>query len=264
MSIASKAEPTPDLRYIDVEARERAAAVGLEGSLRDKLRYTREQLGLFSKADEYQRGLITARLAMLLEMPRVRRKRRHFSKAARGRRLLEQRPQITFATIEAMRALPATTLGGAYARFASARRLDPNIFPPVEQLDPERSFVFTRGVQTHDLWHVVTGIETSFRGEAVLIAVNAAQDPSFFSIGATLLGLLGTVFDEPRMLWLVARSYWRGLRARNLISTAWEDLWELPLDEVRAWLRIVPENDPLVAFELEPIEASQEPEASRG
>ena len=175
MSIASKTDPTPDLRFIDVEARERAADVGLNGSFRDKLRYTREQLGLFAVADEDQRGLITARLAMLLEMPRVRRKRRHFLRSARSRRLLAERPQITFADIEAMRALPASTLGGAYARFATARRLDPNIFPPVEQLDAERSFVFTRGVQTHDLWHVVTGIETSFRGEAVLIAYNAAH-----------------------------------------------------------------------------------------
>jgi ubiquinone biosynthesis protein Coq4 len=242
------ATPPTDIRLLDAEHRQRAAHLGLHGSFADKARYVLGQLALFARSDEALRALIGARIAMILEVPRLGLRRERFLTSPRRRRLLRERPQITAELLRRMRALPAGTVGGAYARFAQAQQLDPTILPPVDGLDAEEAFVFDRGVQTHDLWHVLTGIDTHFRGEAALVAFLAGQDPSTFTVVMTVMGAFGTALQAPRMLPLMWRAYHRGRRADDLIAVPWEDLWETPLDEVRFQLGIEVEHDPLLAL----------------
>lgn len=140
--------------------------------------------------------------------------------------------------LDALAALPADTLGHAYATFLRARGLTPEVFdgPPAQVEDPRASYVIQRVRQTHDLWHVVTGHDTNPAGEAALQAFTYAQvrAPSslILAMAATLRGLR----EAPALPRHVLAAYLTGRRAEKLIAFPWEDHWTTPLAEVRAML----------------------------
>ena len=82
----------------------------------------------------------------------------------RGQKLYAERRAIDSHTIDlaVLAALPAGTLGHAYATFMLSHGLTPNVFDgtPDEIADPHAAYVVQRMRQTHDLWHVVTNAET--------------------------------------------------------------------------------------------------------
>ena len=89
----------------------------------------------------------------------------------------------------------------------------------------------------HDLHHVLTGYGTDLRGEAEMGAYElGAGSLHWFvwinNLGALPLGLLCPV--------RTARAFFRGLLARSLYldDTPYEELLEMPVDELRARLRI--------------------------
>lgn len=92
------------------------------------------------------------------------------------------------------------------------------------------------------------GCDISFQGEVALVAFAAAQDPSVFPILMTVVAGLSAGARNPRMFRLVPRWYRRGLKATDMLTVAWEDLWELPLTEVREQLGIEPASDPLISI----------------
>src|SRR6185436_21153147 len=96
-----------------------------------------------------------------------------------GARLYAERRAIDSTTVDldVLAALPAGTLGHAYANFMKAHGLTPNIFDgaPDEVGDERASYVIQRMRQTHDLWHVVTNCETDPAGEVALQAFTFAQ-----------------------------------------------------------------------------------------
>ena len=91
----------------------------------------------------------------------------------RGQKLYAERRAIDSHTVDldALAALPAGTLGHAYATFMTSHGLTPNVFDgtPEEFADPQAAYVVQRMRQTHDLWHVVTNAETDPAGEVCAI-----------------------------------------------------------------------------------------------
>lgn len=165
----------------------------------------------------------------------------------RGRLLYTQRRTIDAHAVDfaKLRALPVGTLGHAYVTFLDARGLTPEVFesPPEEIHDPAMAYVIQRLRQTHDLWHVVTGLDTDPASEVALQGFTFAQvrAPS-----ALILAVLGTVRGtrwKPRLARDVRRAFRAGRRAEKLAVFPWEDHWATSLDEVRAMLGI----EPLVA-----------------
>ena len=157
-----------------------------------------------------------------------------------GQKLFDEHRTIDSRTVDldALAALPAGTLGRAYAMFLRSRGLTPEIFdaPPAGISDPRRSYVMQRLRQTHDLWHVVTGCQTDPAGELALQAFTFAQ---LRAPGNGLLAAAGTLRHlrtRPRLLREVIALYRTGTRARPLPLFAWEDHWTTPLVEVRAML----------------------------
>lgn len=164
----------------------------------------------------------------------------------RGRRLYDEHRTIDSHTVDldALSALPAGTLGHAYADFLKSRGLTPEVFDaaPEEIKDPRTQYVVQRVRQTHDLWHVVTGCNTDPAGEIALQAFTFAQtrapSTAILAVAGTLRGL-----REKRSLPRdVALAFRAGLRAEKLASFPWEDHWATPLAEVRAMLGIAPES----------------------
>lgn len=160
----------------------------------------------------------------------------------RGARLLRERPAIDSAHVDfvRLRALPATTLGGAYARYLDEKHLDPDLFQAPPGLPEVPAYVAKRMRQVHDLWHVLTGYDTDVSGEIALQAFTWAQTDAPSAALVTLGGLARFGIADRGLFVRVVDAYRRGRKAEFLAPLWLEEMWERPLDEVRAELHIVP------------------------
>ena len=166
----------------------------------------------------------------------------NFFNDPRGKRLYAEHRALDSHTIDldALYALPAGTLGHAYASFMKRHGLTPDIFdgPPEEISDPRRSYVIQRMRQTHDLWHVVTNAETDPAGEVSLQAFTFAQVGAPSAGILAFLGMLKTLRHDRRIVRDVLELVRLGHAADKLVVFPWEDHWATPLTEVRRLLKL--------------------------
>jgi ubiquinone biosynthesis protein COQ4 len=168
-----------------------------------------------------------------------------FSKAAEGRRLLAERPDLPgilgdHATLAAM---PEGSLGRVFVDLC--QRVGMNSVKKVEsqrrmsrdynELDPARQWFTDRLNVLHDLWHVLTGYATQTRGEAAMVAFSYAQGldyrpvPIFMTMSVALrLIRIGELHA----------AYRRGRKTKALMLQRYEELLPLPLSVVRERLAI--------------------------
>lgn len=160
----------------------------------------------------------------------------------RGARLLRERPAIDKAHVDfdRLRALPATTLGGAYVRYLDEKNLDPDLFQEPPGLPEVPAYIAKRMRQVHDLWHVLTGYDTDVRGEIALQAFTWAQTDATSAMLVTFGGLARFGLANRGLFVRVVDAYRRGKKAEFLPPLWLEEMWDRPLDEVRAELGIVP------------------------
>lgn len=144
--------------------------------------------------------------------------------------------------LRALRLLPASTLGGAYARFMDERGLDPDdLVLRSGHDDLERFRNHVRG--SHDLWHVMTGFDTDVTGELGVQAFYISQ--LNIPVGGILIaaGLLNAVLLNPwtleRRMAAVARGWWLGKQARSLFGLDWDDLLTRDVDQLRQELGLI-------------------------
>jgi len=157
----------------------------------------------------------------------------------RGKRLADERPTITTRSVDfaALRALPSSTLGGAYARYLDDNKLDPDLFKPPPGLPELPTWIVTRVRQTHDIWHALTGYGPDAAGELALQGFTYGQlrVPS-----PLVLATVGTLFRAPWAARSVLDGYRRGAAADFLPVVRFEDMWSRPLDDLKVELRIRP------------------------
>jgi len=149
--------------------------------------------------------------------------------------LRERRPfgPIVLADLERM---PEGTLGRVFADHCRAREINPNLIhvPP----DDEVGWFLNHLYQTHDIWHVITGWGNDLPGEVGLGAFYSAQlgSPAFFGYMSALIFLnvvsrradLGAIFAA------FSAGYRMGQHCEPLYGVAWDDLWAVPMAEIRA------------------------------
>jgi len=166
-----------------------------------------------------------------------------------GRALLEQRPNLVdkLADREALARLPDGSLGRAYLAFVERENISAEGIraasvegaPGAAKLPPPLDYVHARMRDTHDLWHVVTGMAGDIVGEVALLSFTLAQTRNP-AIGLIVgIGLLKTApWPEARpVFW---QMFQLGRRAAWLPEQAWETLLDQPLEEVRRVLGIKP------------------------
>jgi ubiquinone biosynthesis protein COQ4 len=157
-----------------------------------------------------------------------------------GRELLSRQPAIdrTHVDLAALRALPDTTLGGAYARMLEKNGLDPDLFQRPPGLPDDMAYVAQRARQTHDLWHVLTGLDTNIPGEIALQAFSYEQLHQ--NVSKLIVWFGKRIFQRkyPHMRPLIARARRAGAEAPFLLAFEWEKLWAEPLVELRKELRL--------------------------
>lgn len=155
-------------------------------------------------------------------------------------RALNERHRIEI-DLAALRKLPEGTLGRVFADNMTAAGLDPDALPDLPS--PDRSSYFRAHLyETHDVWHAVTGFGMDQWGEIGLQAFYLAQ------IGGGLPSLLLAVgflrvalyeMDQGRHLMDgIVRGYDMGRRAKPFFGVHWDELWSVPLVEVRGRLGI--------------------------
>ena len=162
-----------------------------------------------------------------------------FYRSETARRLYAQDKTLDETTVDfsALAKLPEDTLGGAYARFMRDNGLTPDIFHCEGGLTAQGYFI-KRMRQTHDVWHAATGIGPDIPGELELQAFTLAQLWAPSMVILVLGGMVRSLFLHPTGIPRAIRGFFRGLFARTLTDVPWEELWERPLSEVRAQLRL--------------------------
>ena len=164
-----------------------------------------------------------------------------------GRALLQARPELTSSQVDfdALRRLPASTLGGAYVRHLDRFGLsaDSQATPTRFVDDEEIAYLMRRFRQTHDVWHAITALGAEPHNEVVIHAFSLGQLHLPVSWMVVTLGGLKHGLFEGRIGVLTRTmplAYKVGREARPLMGVWWEQQWGDPLADVQQRLGVRP------------------------
>ena len=167
--------------------------------------------------------------------------------------LLSQNPQAKKAfqeckilgdiDLQKLYSLPSNTLGYAFAKHMLDRGLKP-LKSDVSTADDEVHFLGIHIKETHDIWHVVIGADTDIQGEIQLEAFYVSQlYATRFWLALIVKNLLKSTINDieasTQYMDAITKGWLMGKQAKSLFGINWDELWEHPLEEVRADLNIV-------------------------
>jgi ubiquinone biosynthesis protein COQ4 len=172
--------------------------------------------------------------------PRYRRVLSELRATPEGQRILADRPELSSRQVDydRLRALPDTTLGGAYVRHLDRNGItaDYQAAPTEFVADPEMAYLMRRFRQTHDVWHALLGLGITGHEEVIIHWFSWGQLRLPVSAMIMVFGTLKHIVLERR--WGALRhsmmeAYRAGRDAAPLLGVIWEDLWALPIGNVR-------------------------------
>ena len=162
------------------------------------------------------------------------------SRYPQAKSAIQERFQLGNIDLLQLYRLPTDTFGYAYA----AHRLE-NVLMPLQipSAEDDYTYIALHMTEIHDIWHVVTGSDTSMEGEIQLHAFTAAQ-LHFARFYLTMLAknLLKTAIDAieqaDQRMDALTRGWMMGKQAHPLFGIHWNTRWEMPLEQLRAELNI--------------------------
>ncbi len=148
--------------------------------------------------------------------------------------IMNQRKLLAPFDLKALQKLPNGSFGRCYADHMIGRGLSPDFYKHIKVTNAQ-TFSMMRLRQTHDLWHVITGFDTSVTGEIGLQAFYYAQLRTPLApilIGGSLLtasiknrASLVKIFES------IVSGWQLGIRAKCLFAVDWEANWQTPLKQ---------------------------------
>lgn len=171
------------------------------------------------------------------------------------RRWYEERYLAPDYTIEDLAKMPKGSLGRTYHDHIVSNGLSIDLLRGYKafqdgleksglltDMPDEMKYATLRGFQLHDILHPLTGYDTSPTGEIALQAFGLAQIRQVYAaVWMTVTAARFTFVDpssvEP-MMDAMSAGWQHGRRARNVMYTRWEELFSLPLDELRREFRL--------------------------
>lgn len=160
-----------------------------------------------------------------------------------AKRAFQERFYLGEIDLEQLYQLPSGTFGHAYA----VHMLDNGLKPLKLQIaETDYSYLMFHLTESHDIWHVVIGADTSMEGEIQLQAFIAAQlHFSRFALAMLAKNLLKTAIDDleeaDQRLDALTQGWLMGKQAQSLVGIQWNTLWEKPLKQLRMELDIIPQ-----------------------
>jgi ubiquinone biosynthesis protein Coq4 len=144
--------------------------------------------------------------------------------------------------LDTLRCLPASLLGGAYARFLDANHIEPLVVTDATKERVRENPYAMRYTATHDLHHVVTGFDTGLAGEVGVLAFTIGQGSApmgraLFRFVVLLFSLLSP-FQAARIRRNARLGVAMGRRAALVIAEPLESWFQRPLVDVREELGI--------------------------
>jgi ubiquinone biosynthesis protein COQ4 len=172
---------------------------------------------------------------------RYRKLLRALAESPEARRLFADRPELRSDQVDydALRRLPADTLGGRYVRHLDGNQItaDYQAAPTSHVDDPDMAYLMRRFRQTHDVWHALLGLGIAGHEEVVI---------HWFSWGQLRLPVSALVMVFGSLKHIVLEARWGALRhslreayelgrdAPPLLGVYWEEQWSDHIDAVRA------------------------------
>lgn len=153
-------------------------------------------------------------------------------------RYLSPTPDVAF-----LASLPEGTLGREFERYLTDNELDANLLRESAFIEAHRArgedigYLAERGFQLHDLFHVLTGYDTTPLGEVRVVSFTVAQTPAPYPAMIIASRPLQTVLYKPELLPVlmdaITEGWMLGRRAKPLMNVPWEEHWDRPLSELR-------------------------------
>lgn len=157
-----------------------------------------------------------------------------------GARMMAERTELSLRTVDwhHLSQLPIDTLGYSLWHHFYVHDLFHEVIlgPPLIRWDDDTEYAKRRYRATHDLRHVMLGLGIQSHEEVTVHAFQHAQLPQKLSVLILLFGTLKHgLFDGNlrEMMQGLPRAWRSGCNARFLSNVPFEELFELPLDEVR-------------------------------
>lgn len=154
---------------------------------------------------------------------------------------LKEQYRVGKIDVKELSTYPEGTFGYEFAKFVTAAGIDPNDLPNIKAVD-EHSYFLAHLYETHDIWHVVTGFDTTTAGELGLQAFYLAQFPSKVAqliIGLGALNSFLLEFDDyERRFEMMVKGWQMGKKARPLFGQDWKQLWGTKLSKIQKELGI--------------------------
>ncbi len=145
--------------------------------------------------------------------------------------------------LETLLTYPTDSLGYIYAAAMKEKGFDPNLHAGMTA-KTDAEYVELRLSQTHDLWHIITGFDTSVVGEIGLQAFHLSQFPYPLATMLVAISLISSTLKEPEtlppLLEAIAQGFQMGKAAKALFAQKWEEGWEKPLIQWQTELNIQP------------------------
>ncbi|HMH10436.1 MAG TPA: Coq4 family protein [Candidatus Nitrosopolaris rasttigaisensis] len=168
-------------------------------------------------------------------------------------KMLEERYMGPEYNLDELMKLPKNSLGYTYAKLMKTMGFEPHFYRSRDRpsLDDLSDYVTMRVRKTHDLYHTISGFNM-YIGEIGVIALNVTQYayPAFMLIdliavaAACFPGLAKIPESEKIQSSLVFDTLSKGLKmgreAKSLFPVKFEEMIEMPIEDVRKELKITP------------------------
>ena len=142
-----------------------------------------------------------------------------------------------------LESLPDGSLGREFERYLKENDLDANLLRESAFIEAHRKrgedvgYLAERGFQLHDLFHVLTGYDTTPLGEVRVVSFTVAQAPASYPAMIIASRPLQMVLYRPELLPAlmdaITEGWALGRRAKPLMGVHWEEYWERPVAELR-------------------------------
>jgi ubiquinone biosynthesis protein COQ4 len=166
---------------------------------------------------------------------------RMLSRNPHGRAMIQARKEFVVPPLRFLATLPEGSLGKEYSLFMLSQGLDPEYYRRPSRVS-DASYILLHLRQTHDVWHVVTGYDTSAIGEVQIQSFMLAQVFSPVSMVLVGVGIFSGILTKRdsfgSMLEAIVKAWLRGNTAYPLFGYDFANHWDRPLAEVRIELNL--------------------------